>query len=453
MSWLTLQQAASMLGAELPSLRIGFDGISTDSRKPTGNTLFFALNGPNFDAHNVLDQQVDMPVSGLVVSRPVAHPAPQILVANTRQALGRLAAAWRDQFQGCLIALTGSNGKTTVKELLASIFSLGGTTVATHGNLNNDIGVPLTLLRMRSEHETAVVEMGANHAGEIEYLTALAKPDIALLNNAGPAHLEGFGDLEGVAKAKGEIFSGLGTEGVAVINADDVFCDYWEGLNLNHQILFFGRSQKADARIVQLNPLQIKLRDQVVDVALQLTGYHNAMNAVAAAAVALAADVPNEQIVAGLASTAPVSGRIHTGFGLNGVRLVDDSYNANPASVQAAIDWLATQESRRVLILGDMAELGVQSERLHATVGEVARNAGIDFLFTVGPMSIAAADEFGAGASHYDSVDLLIMAVQSMIQPRDTVLIKGSRSAGMERVVAALQSDNTLAERGNARAG
>ncbi len=442
-----------MLGAESPQQVASFEGISTDSRKPTDNTLFFALSGPNFDAHDVLDRQVDLPVSGLVVSRSVAHPAPQILVDNPRQALGRLAAAWRQQFQGCVIALTGSNGKTSVKELLAAIFRQGGDIVATHGNLNNDIGLPLTLLRIRPGHEVAVVEMGADHAGEIDYLTHLAQPDIALVNNAGPAHLSGFGDLEGVARAKGEIFSGLGAEGVAVINADDAYCDYWARLNQHRKIVFFGQSPKADAQVVRLDPLQMRLNGQLFDVPLRLKGRHNAMNAAAAAAAALAAKVPGEQIVAGLASALPVPGRLRAQPGMNESLLVDDSYNANPASVQAAIDWLATQTSRQVLILGDMAELGEQSERLHATVGKAARDAGIDCLFSVGPLSVAAASHFGPGASHYESMDQLINAVQSIIQPGDTVLVKGSRSAGMERVVSALQSDHELTEGGKAHVG
>ncbi len=441
MSWLTLAEIADLLQAPLRGADGPVAGVATDTRADTAGRLFFALRGPRFDAHELLPAQPDLPVAGLVVERPVDHPAPQIVVDDTRRALGRLAAAWRQRCPARVIALTGSNGKTTVKEMLAAIFSRVGPTLATVGNLNNDIGVPLTLLRLRPEHDWAVIEMGANHPGEIAWLTDLARPDVALVNNAGPAHLEGFGDLTGVATAKAEIWAGLRGDGVAVINADDAFAAYWQTLTEGRRRLRFGSAPEAEVRIVDFRPLRLALAGEVHEIPLRLAGRHNARNAAAAAAAALAAGAPVADIVAGLAAVEPVAGRLRRCAGVNGATLIDDSYNANPASLAAAIEVLAEAPGRRILVLGELAELGPAAGRHLADIGRHARAAGLDALFTLGEGSRPAAEAFGSGAEHSDDLDGLLARLRPQLDDRTVVLVKGSRAARMERVVAALRAD------------
>ncbi len=440
MNWLRLSEVAAMLGQPLVGEDVWVDSVSTDTRKVAGNELFFALNGPRFDAHSVLEQPGVPSYAGLVVSRPVSHKAPQIIVPDTRIALGRLAAAWRNQFQGRVVGLTGSNGKTTVKEMIASITAVTHDVLYTQGNLNNDIGVPLTLLRLRSQHEIAVIEMGANHAGEIAYLTQLVRPDVALVNNAGPAHLEGFGDLEGVARAKGEIYGGLGPDGVAVVNADDVFADYWTGLNVGRRVIRFGKAPDADVRLVGTDPLRLVVGGAAIELTLQLEGWHNALNATAAAAVAVALGMPNETIRDGLARMTAFKGRLRIVRGLNGVQLIDDSYNANPASAKAAVDVLAQRAGARILVLGDMGELGPSAAALHADLGAYAKARGLDRLFGFGDLSGAAVGAFGVGAEHFAELDSLIAALKTLAAPDVVALIKGSRSMRMDRVVEALKA-------------
>ncbi len=438
MSWLMLSDVAQMLGGQVHGEDVALEQVSTDTRSATADALFFALQGPNFDAHEVLDQQPDLPLAALVLSRPVDHPAPYVLVEDTREALGRLAAAWRQRLDLRVIGLTGSNGKTTVKEMVASICARRGSTLATLGNLNNDIGVPLTLLRLRPEHEFAVIEMGANHMGEIAYLTALVKPDVALLINATPAHLEGFGSIEAVAQAKSEIFSGLDADGVAIINADSPFAPQWEALNRERQVVLFGEAERAHCRVVDMAAATLDLHGERITPALQLVGRHNVSNAAAAAAAALAAGVNAQAVAEGLEAVEPVAGRLRQVEGPRGATLIDDSYNANPASLQAAIDVLAERAGRRYLVLGDMAELGDEAGPLHAAIGAYARAQGLDGLFTLGPLSALAAEAFGAGAVAFDSLDALVAHLASLLAEDVTVLIKGSRSAAMEGVIAAL---------------
>ncbi|RUM93901.1 MAG: UDP-N-acetylmuramoyl-tripeptide--D-alanyl-D-alanine ligase [Thiothrix sp.] len=435
MSWLKLSQAAEMMEAGLQGVDAWVDSVSTDTRKPVDGSLFFALQGPNFDAHEVLGKSPDIHPAGLVVSRPVEHPAPQIVVNDTRVALGGLAAAWRQRFTGRVVALTGSNGKTTVKEMLAAIFAVEGPVLSTEGNLNNNIGVPLTLLRLRPQHLLAVIEMGANHSGEIAYLSDITRPNIALLNNAAAAHLEGFGDIEGVAHSKGEIFSGLCQSGVAVINADDDYCDYWVSLNLGRRRILFGSDSRANVRLVSTSPVEILSGGVVYPVDLQLEGEHNAYNAMAAWAVATAVGIQPEIIQRGLASMRPVKGRLQSIEGYQGATVIDDSYNANPASLQAGIKVLAAKPGKRILVLGDMAELGANAVAIHAEIGTQAARAGIERLMSVGVFAHAAVEAFGNGGRHFQQIDDLLVEARELLDKDTVVLVKGSRAARMERVV------------------
>jgi len=447
MSWLKLSQAAEMMEAELQGVDDWVETVSTDTRKPTDNTLFFALQGPNFDAHKVLEQSPSIRPAGIVVSHPIQHSASQIVVNDTRVALGELAAAWRQRFTGRVVALTGSNGKTTVKEMLAAIFAIEGSVLSTEGNLNNDIGVPLTLLRLRPQHQLAVIEMGANHSGEIAYLSEITRPNIALLNNAAVAHLEGFGDIEGVARSKGEIFSGLCQSGVAIINADDNYCDYWISLNLGRRRILFGRDSRANVRLVSTSPVEILSGGVVYPIDFQLEGEHNVYNAMAAWAAAMAVGVQPEVIQQGLASMRSVKGRLQLLQGYQGAAVIDDSYNANPASLQAGIRVLAEKPGKRILVLGDMAELGADASALHAEIGAKAAQAGIEHLLTFGALSHAAAEAFGDGGKHYQQLDDLMAEVRQLLDKDTVVLIKGSRAARMERVVEYLsESTDELSE-------
>jgi UDP-N-acetylmuramoyl-tripeptide--D-alanyl-D-alanine ligase len=346
------------------------------------------------------------------------------------------------------VAVTGSNGKTTVKEMLGSIFGQLASTLTTRGNLNNDIGLPLTLLRLEAAHRYAVVEMGANHPGEIAHLSSLARPTVALITNAGPAHLEGFGSVEGVAHAKGEIFSGLVPEGVAVINADDGYAPLWRRLAGDRQILDFGIEQPAEIRARMGAPTPgLENRFELVtpvgrcDVTMPFPGRHNVMNALAASAAALAAGADLAAIDSGLRNAAGIAGRLQSRPARHGARLLDDTYNANPASVDAALAVLAASPGTRALVLGDMAEMGPEAARFHAEVGATASRLGIDALWATGELSRAAAEAFGTGARHFPDIKALVDALCGELRPDLTLLIKGSRRAGMERVVQALAAE------------
>ncbi len=442
---MNLSQAANQVNGRLSGQNLRFTTVSTDSRGLPSGALFVALQGPHFDGHKFVSVARERGACAALVSRPVDLDLPQIQVDDTRLALGRLAAAWRQDFQGPLLALTASNGKTTMKEMLGSILGCRGPVLVTQGNLNNDIGVPLTLLRLQSQHRYAVIEMGANHPGEIAYLTGLARPDVALLGNAGPAHLEGFGDLDGVAQAKGEIFQGLAPAGVAVINADDTYADYWLNLLGKQRILDFGLQAQTQigAQIINATKQQIRLRleDQTVDVRLPLTGRHNVYNALAAAAASFAVGASLENIRLGLESMVPVAGRLQTQMGRSGVTVINDTYNANPASLAAALD--AVMGAHRWLVLGDMAELGANAEQFHEQAGYQARSAGFERLYGLGDYSRLAVQAFGSKALHFQNIEdlnqTLIEALSETVE-QPVVLIKGSRGMRMERVVRTLVS-------------
>ncbi|WJW75012.1 UDP-N-acetylmuramoyl-tripeptide--D-alanyl-D-alanine ligase [Thiohalobacter sp. IOR34] len=441
-----LSEAAGLLGADLVGADVRFAGVSTDSRSLEPGNLFVALVGERFDGHAYLQQAAERGAAAAAVSRELNPVLPLLRVADTRRALGELAGHWRRRFDLPLVAVTGSNGKTTVKEMTAAILGVGRRVLATRGNLNNDIGVPLTLFRLDGRHQAAVIEMGANHPGEIALLTGIAAPSVALITNAAPAHLAGFGDLAGVAEAKGEIFAGLGPHGVAVINADDRFAPRWRALAAGHEILDFGleapAAVSADWRPVEAgSELRLRTPQGRVELRLPLPGRHNVMNALAATAAALAAGAGLDEVQQGLSGLRAVAGRLRFLAGRQGARLIDDSYNANPASLGAALEVLRAQPGEHWLVLGEMGELGGDARALHAEAGRQARASGVSRLFGLGPLAAEAVRAFGAGARMYDALDALLEDLGAALDPDKTVLVKGSRSMRMERVVEALAAE------------
>ena len=447
-----VSQAARALNAPFHGHDVEFSAVGTDSRTLKRGELFVALRGERFDGHAFVAEAATAGAAAALVERADdAIALPQIVVADTTQALGRLGNFWRRRCRVALVALTGSSGKTTVKEMLAAILraAVGADAVlATRGNLNNHVGVPLTLLELRSGHRYAVVEMGMNHAGEIRYVTRLAEPDVALIINAGRAHLEHLGSVEAIARAKGEIFEGLNDDGTAVFNADDRFAPLWRELAAGKRQLEFGieieSAVSADYELRQLDSM-IVLKTPRGEVAATVSapGLHNVRNALAAGAAASALEVPLAAIGAGLAHFRGSPGRLQRRRGRNGAAIIDDSYNANPDSVHAAIDVLAALSGKKILVLGDMGELGSAAAALHAQIGDYARAAGLDGLFTLGELATHAARAFGAGAHPFAQIEELVAALTPMLAPQTTLLIKGSRFMRMERVVTALTEATT----------
>ncbi len=426
----------------------GFDAVSSDTRSLRADELFVALRGPNFDAADFIAEAERIGAAGALVEQHLDSGLAQVVVADTRQALADFARAWRQRFDLPVVGITGSNGKTTVKEMTAAIFRAhagdASEVLATRGNLNNDIGLPLTVLELRPSHRAAVFEMGASAPGEIAYLAAVAQPSVGIVTNAGPAHLEGFGSLEGVAQAKGELFASLPADGTAIINRDDAFFDEWLARCPGCRVLSFGLGPHADVRASDIRgdgaalEFTLHLTDTKFPVHLGLAGQHNVRNALAAAAAALATGVERGAVQQGLAGLVHSAGRLRRLESATGAVIFDDSYNANPASLQAAIEFLAGQPGETWLVLGDMKELGTDSAPLHRESGAAARKAGLSRLLCVGEESRAAVTAFGAGASWFESRDALVAAVEADLGPGVTLLVKGSRSMGMETVAAAL---------------
>ncbi|MDH5455959.1 MAG: UDP-N-acetylmuramoyl-tripeptide--D-alanyl-D-alanine ligase [Gammaproteobacteria bacterium] len=441
----TLQQAADRMHGVLKGTDREFAGVSTDTRKIQEGELFFALQGPNFDGRDYVRVAMEAGAAGAVVSKRVDADIAQIIVDDAKRALGRFGAAWRSDHDVTVVGVTGSNGKTTLKALIAACLSGHAATLATHGNLNNDIGMPLMLTRIDESHRYAVLEMGANHAGEIAYLTALARPDVVVITNAGAAHLEGFGSIDGVARAKGEILQGEKRPRAAVLNADDRYFDFWTERVSDTRCVSFGFADTADVRADDITPGPINTRftlhvyGESVEVTLPLVGIHNVRNACAAAAVAHVLDIGLDDIRAALERVNPVGGRLQPLRGINEATLFDDSYNANPLSVAAAAEFLGSLPGESWLVLGDMKELGDDAAELHREVGEAARASGVDRLFAYGDLAASAAEGFGEHASWYASVDALVDELCEGMSSNVTVLVKGSRSMRMERVVDALR--------------
>jgi UDP-N-acetylmuramoyl-tripeptide--D-alanyl-D-alanine ligase len=445
----TLQDAAQAAGGRLIGEDRPYGLVATDSRTLPAGALFVALRGPKFNGTDFVAAAHERGAVGALVERSVADvPLPQIEVPDALKGLQRLGAAWRENFSIPIVGVAGSNGKTTAKEMTAAILSRRGPCMATQGNLNNHIGVPVTLMRLETSHRGAVIEMGANRVGDVAELVGLSRPTVGLVTNAGAEHLEGFGDLDGVARGEGEMLSGLAAEAAAIINADDAYADYWRGVAATRRVTTFGLRPGADftaAQIVQAIErgefatrftLKCPLGERAV--LLKAGGAHNISNALGAAAAAAAAGASLEDIALGLAEFRAVSGRLQLKPGLRDSWIIDDSYNANPSSVRAGLDVLRTLSGAAWLVLADMAELGEHTSDSHAELGRYARDCGVKRLFAFGPESSRAVETFGSGGEWFADVDSLIRRLQAEIAPGVTVLIKGSRVNRLERVVQAL---------------
>ncbi len=464
---LTLARLADSLAIKLTGEDCSFSRISINTRTLNKGDCFIAIKGDNFDAHNYIEQAVEKGACAVIVQRAVDVAVPQLQVPDVRIALGHIASLWRAGFSLRVAAITGSCGKTTVKEMTTAIFqSAAGQVLATEGNLNNDIGVPLTLMRLNNSHKMAVIEMGANHIGEIIQLTNIVKPDIALITNAAHAHIEGFGSIEGVAQAKAEIYNGLKNNGIAIINADDKFADYWQEYchttlqEKKLKVVTFGVDNSADISadytvLEQGFALTIKTTAGELSFILKHYGKHNIYNALAASAIALSAGCTLAQIKAALENFTNIAGRLEQKQGIAGSIIFDDSYNANPGSVRAGINAMQQLEGELVLILGDMAELGQQSEELHYQLGIDAAEMGVSQCFTLGDKSNATYNGFlsvkgglkNAQAQHFSDKKVLLKAVKDFLFSSDKrkkiILIKGSRSMAMENVVRELLLENS----------
>jgi UDP-N-acetylmuramoyl-tripeptide--D-alanyl-D-alanine ligase len=448
----SLQQlTASIAGARM-TRDAAFEGVSTDSRQVAAGALFVALRGETFDAHDFLDQVAARNVAAVVVEKlPENFPLPALVVPDTLAALGRIGNAWRSQFAIPVIGVTGSNGKTTVKEMIASILAAAfgeDARLATQGNLNNEIGVPLTVMRLTGAHKAAVVELGMNHPGEIARLAAIAAPTVALVNNAQREHQEFMHTVEAVARENGSVLQALPAGGVAVFPGDDEYTALWRELAGGREVLTFGLGEACDVRAAYTpnsfgSDLQVSAPQGQFNIKLSAAGEHNVRNALAACACALAAGIPVDAIVRGLEAFAPVSGRLQRKQAANGATVIDDSYNANPDSVRAAIDVLAQSAAPRILVLGDMGEVGTQGPQFHEEIGAYAASRGIETVLVTGAL---ARHMTGSGAQHFEQFDDLLAALDKQLGSKSdaTVLVKGSRFMKMERVVQHLvQSQNT----------
>lgn len=446
----TLSSVADAMQGTLSGADRSFVGVSTDTRSVKNGELFFALSGPNFDGSEFVAQASAKGAAGAVVAAAAESDIAQIAVQDTRLALGQLGSAWRQQHTATVVGVTGSNGKTTLKEMIAACLAQSAPTIATAGNLNNDIGMPLMLLRIDSSHQFAVLEMGANHGGEIAYLTSLALPDVVVISNAGASHLEGFGSLKGVAEGKGEILQGSPRPRIAVLNADDDYFDYWMSLADDIEVCSFGLSEKADINASNIrcgkaaSEFLLNLRDAQINVQLPLPGLHNVRNACAAAAVASSLGVSAAQIRVAMQSVAAISGRLQAIAGLRGATLYDDSYNANPVSVLAAASFVAELDGDNWMVLGDMGELGDDARELHGEVGSALHDLGIDRVFAIGDLSKTTVAKFGERGEWFSEIDELTACLASRLSAQVNVLVKGSRAARMERVVSAIRAPQVV---------
>jgi UDP-N-acetylmuramoyl-tripeptide--D-alanyl-D-alanine ligase len=443
----TLGAFAAACDGQLRGADREYDEVAIDTRRLVPGNLFVALKGQHADGHSFLPAAQAAGAAGALVAHRSELPLPQIVVSDVEHALGAAARAARAQFHGVVIGVAGSNGKTTVKEMLSTILARRGACLATRGNLNNHLGVPITLLRLRDAHRSAVIEMGANRAGDVAQLVQIAQPSIGLVTNAGAEHLEGFGSLEGAARAEGEMVAGLPTDGAAIVNADDAFAPLWQAMSTAPTVTF-GLRPEADFRAEELHweahadgfraGFRLVCPQGTTPVTLQLAGRHNVQNALAAAAAAVSAGATLPDVAAGLAAMRAVKGRLQLHRTRHGAWLIDDSYNANPSSVRAGLQVLGDLPGRRWFVLGDMAELGGFADASHREIGEFARAIGVERLYAFGPLAGLAAEAFGAGARRFDSAAELAHTLDGELSAEVRVLVKGSRSNRLERVVDAL---------------
>lgn len=457
---MTLAKAAmtlnSMLLAPLNETwrDISFTGLSINTKTLNPGNLFIALAGTKQDGHDFINDAFEKGAAAVLVTKPIPASIPHLFVNNAELALGQLAKAWRDQFSIPFIAITGSNGKTTLKNMVASILTAAcghdsNAVLATQGTLNNHLGLPLTLAQLNIAHRYAVIEMGMNHFGEIEYLTKLTRPHIAIITNAASAHLEGVGSIAGVAQAKSEIFLGLTEDGTVILNHDDAYFEYWYKKSRPLKCHSFGLNPGADVSatipIQENNSNQassVLLHTPAGEISLQLPllGKHNILNTLAATAATLALGVKSEAIRAGLENIAPAPGRLQLKRIAQGINIIDDTYNANPFSLEVAINTLVEFVGPKILVLGDMKELGQEAANIHQDAGLNIRKAGIDYLFTYGELSVAASKAFGEGAYHFNEQKKLIDALKPFLRNQITILVKGSRSMRMEHIISGLIS-------------
>lgn len=444
---LTLKQIANILKITTPVNDCVIRSINTDTRTLQSGDLFVPLQGASFDGHDYIAVAEERGAVAVLASKPITSKLPVLYVANTLHAFGELAHWWRMQFNIPVIGITGSCGKTTTKAMLAAILAEQGQVLASQGTFNNEFGVPLTLLRLTAGDRYAVIEMGANHMGEIAYVAKLAKPDLAIITNAGPVHLEGFGDVAGVARAKGEIYQALAPQGIAIINADDAYLDYWRELVTPRKYITFGLCKTADVYATDIKTdaegyahFQLHCVVGVIAIRLNVLGEHNVSNALAAAAAALQLGIPLAAIQTALANMQPVAKRTMRYQGWGGATLLDDTYNSNPVAFRAALALLRnTTPGEKILVMGDMAELGSETEAYHRQAGLDAKAYGVQRMFTIGKLTALAAEAFGVGAQHFTDRAALINILKTVLNANVAVLIKGSRSARMEDIIEALK--------------
>ncbi len=445
-----LAEVAEFIPAKHRGTNVPFQFVSTDTRTIQPGDLFVALVGDNFDGHNYIDLAVEKGACAVVVSQSVETTVPFLLVSDTTKALGRLALFNREKFNKDVVAVTGSSGKTTVKGMMATLLRQQNEVLVTRGNFNNHIGAPITLLRLNQTYDYAMLELGASSEGEIAYIANITKPTIAIITNAMPAHLQGFGDLETIVRTKGEIIDALPDNGTAILNADSEYFEQWQARAGKRSVISFGLNDKADVRAstVEVDAIgccefTLHIDDESAVVHLPVMGKHNVSNALACAAACTALKMPIQLIVSGLQAFQGVEGRLLEKKGLEGSIVIDDSYNANPASVRAAIDVLSSRSGHKIFVLGDMGELGVETQVAHAEVGSYACAGDIDEFFAVGEFSRGAADSFGDNAHWFASHDSLVKFLKRKLKKNVTVLVKGSRSAKMDIVVKEITENQT----------
>lgn len=446
---LMLSDIANAVKGELMGCDLNVSGVGIDTRSLKQGDLYIAIKGQQFDGHDFVENAHQAGAVAIIVSRKTDTVLPQVLVTDTRLALAELAGYWRRQLPVKIAGVTGSNGKTSVKEMIAAIFATQGDTLYTQGNLNNDIGVPLTLLRLNQSHKYAVIEMGANHPGEIAFTSHYAQADVSVITNVGPAHIEGFGNIQGVANTKAEIIENLGPQGVAVLNRDDTFFDFWIEHKVGQRnVISFGLEPSADVRAENICE---KLSEQGFTtgfdlitagtrerITLNLAGQHNVRNALAAAAVAMQFNIDISAIKQGLETMQPVTGRMQVLSGRRGDIVIDDTYNANPASLKAALAAVKTTQQPVWLVLGAFGELGHDSANIHSEMGKTIKDMHVKRLFATGSLAKHTVDAFGNDAEFFETQKDLIDSLQQAITGQEIILVKGSRAQKMERVVAAL---------------
>ncbi len=443
LNW-TTHQIAALLGAEALGADVPIDGLIHDTRKITPAAMFLAFKGEHSDGHDFLLKAKQAGASSAMVSRAVDCDLPQVVVDDVLLAAGQLAARWRASLDVKVVGITVSNGKTSVKEMVCAVLESKGHTLATEGNYNNEIGVPITLARLTPDHEFAVIEMGAAREGDIRYLSHLVRPAVGILTNAGPAHLETFGSIETIVRTKGELFGALSDDGTAIINADSPHVRHWRDLAAHCHSAHFGIQHDSEfrARIDQPyemgQSIAVDTPDGEVHLTLQVPGQHNVMNALAAMAACHVLGVSPIQSASQLSSFLSVSQRLQIHHPIEGLIIVDDSYNANPTSTAAGLEVLSQFRGARWLAMGDMLELGEDSPQMHAELGHLAKRLGLEKILAYGPLSRSTASAFGPDAEWFESQeDLIDRLVHDQPRPL-SILVKGSRSMRMDRVVDAL---------------